>query len=169
MQMTLDQLMRTGWQAQNSQNAPKPLKLPAICVEFDGGARHVPGIAGYGMGYGSFRYNGGKAVRVEMNRLMSANAAEIWTASAAIHRIAQEWEPSEVAVSLWGDSTIAIKWILVQAKEKAIVPFVGKTTLSKGASDEMKHAITSLELLREFRSVAAYWHSRRNSVVAFGH
>lgn len=140
-----------------------------ILVEFDGGARHVPGFTGFGMGYGSFRYNGGKVRKVEMNRIMSANAAEIWTLSAAVNILANEWDPSELSLDIWGDSTIAIKWALISAKDKAVIPPVGKSKLSRGSSEEMKTAVKSLDVMSKFRTVRAQWHGRANSVKAFGH
>lgn len=174
--MNLEELMRKGWSPEIERptpiyvepepEIPNPL---TVRIEFDGGARHVPGIQGYGMGYGSFRYNGSRPVRLEFNRLMSANAAEIWTLSAAVNRICNEWSPEDIHLDVWGDSQIAIKWCLIMAKEKAKLPFTGKSTLSKGSSEEMKNSISSMEILSHYASVMARWHSRTNSLRVFGH
>lgn len=134
-------------------------------IEFDGGTPcNIPRL-GYGIGYGSFRVNGGEIVRCDHKIPMSANAAEIMTLIEGIRYVCR-LEPNRniIALDIWGDSQIAIKWALGFTKKE------NPAQLSKKSSLEFRNVVHTLrDIIKLFGYVKATWHPRIMSVKTFGH
>lgn len=145
-----------------STQAQKRAALPvqAMTLYFDGGTPCNIPSRGYGIGYGSYQYEGREVVRVNHGRPMSNNAAELWTLVAAL----RDPNVPQAPLHIVGDSQIALKWASVAAGTHK-----GKGKLNKNASEEMRDSIAALrELLRD-RSVVTEWRARIASVRRFGH
>ena len=130
----------------------------ARVIHFDGGTPcNIPSL-GYGNGYGSYRIDDGPVVRVDHNRPMSNNAAEIYTLISALKQI-----PPGEPLLIIGDSQIALKWVQVATGQR-------KATKIQNTSPQFQEAVADLTLvLRDFRSVRVMWKGRDHSVSVFGH
>lgn len=129
-----------------------------VTIEFDGGTPcNIPRL-GYGIGYGSFRINGGQVHRCNHERPMSANAAEVFTLVRAVQAVISMYPRHNVSLIIIGDSRIALRWASAGKK------------IAKGSSEEFRNAIQSLRLvLRDFPPVETRWQPRLQSVETFGH
>lgn len=138
--------------------------MKTVTIEFDGGTPcNIPRL-GYGIGYGSFRLDGGEVHRISHGRPMSANAAEIMTLIEAVRKCVEQHGRGGVTLRIIGDSQIALKWA------RGATPSGQPAKLSKGGSDEFRNAIQTLrDILKGFEGVIAEWKSRENSVAIFGH
>lgn len=136
---------------------PPPKAAKTVRIEFDGGTPcNIPRL-GYGIGYGSYRIDGGRVVRCNHDRPMSANAAEIFTLVCAVDTVTFMHPKRDVALLIVGDSRIALKWVYPRRKR------------AKG-SPEFLEAIEALRSsLSGFAVVNTQWQPREHSVLAFGH
>lgn len=141
-----------------------PAPSDTVRIEFDGGTScNIPRL-GYGIGYGSYRINDRPIVRVNLERAMSANAAEVWTLVRAIREIGNLWflPNHKLRVEIHGDSKIA----LARCHK---LPKPGKF---KGVqrSGEFLNACGELRrLCDQFAEVTTHWRGRAASVALFGH
>lgn len=122
----------------------------SIQIEFDGGSTCNNPRLGYGIGYGSYRIDGGAIIRWNEGRKMSANAGEIWTLLMAVQMAGiLLGDPAQIDLQIRGDSRIALKWAR-QAK-------CPRPHQPKG-SHEFQNAILALfETIKPFRSVKTEW------------
>jgi ribonuclease HI len=130
-------------------------------IEFDGGtSSNIPSL-GYGDGYGSFRINNEPVRRLQFNRPMSANAAEIFTMAAAV-KVAVE--NGATALVLVGDSQVALCWANRIAGN-------GKPRKHNGnMSCSMRDGIAELRRrMAGVMDVKTQWQPRERSFAAFGH
>ena len=142
------------------------LEVPAFprqhtsTIEFDGGTPCNIPAEGYGIGYGSYRINSDPIVRLNFNRPMSANAAEIFTLRAAV--IAAK-EKGADALVINGDSRIALKWANVAAGQRKPTKIEKTSPVFQEAVAELKSAMQGIT------SVVTQWQPRLKSVAVFGH
>ena len=135
-----------------------------VTVHFDGGTPCNVPARGYGIGYGSYRFDSGPVVRVDHKRPMSANAAEIWTLCSALETLLETYGVTAPLVKLLiqGDSQIALKWA---AKSRG-----NSYPSQKSGSGEFVEAGKRLcELTPKFSSLKTEWKARIHAVKAFGH
>lgn len=173
----IKELIRT-WDGKEHTSRPTLSKIAdilgvdpfeTVVIEFDGGTPCNIPSKGYGNGYGSFRINNGPPQRVNFERPMSNNAAELWTLRYAISQI-EGWmgvgDPFSKRLIIRGDSQVALKWADVAAGNQV----KGKQTPTPNSSGEMIDAIESLKSsLPHFRSVKTEWQPREKSVSSLGH
>lgn len=137
-----------------------------VTLHFDGGTPCNIPSKGYGIGYGSYCFNGGAVVRVDHGVPCSNNAAEALTLIAALRALAGKYTPSETRVNIEGDSQIVLNQV-----KKAIgaCPFKRKNKKPSG-SDLFKQAVSDLaEVLAGFGEVSTQWKPREHAVRKFGH
>lgn len=137
-----------------------------VFLHFDGGTPCNNPEIGFGIGYGSYRFNSNEIVRVNHGIPCSNNAAEVLTVCVALEHLSNIVEPHRTAVHIWADSQIAIKWILVASGSLG-----GKQAkMSNKASETFKQAVRRLsEACEPFAKITAEWKPREWAVRAFGH
>lgn len=140
-------------------------KVPDDCVvvRFDGGTPCNVPAKGYGEGYGSFQIGEGTPpIRMKYGQPMSANCAEIRTATEALKEIARRHGLGKW-VHIIGDSQIALKWVNA-AHSKEVMK------VSKGSSQPFVEAIQDLyEVASGFEKIITEWQPRHKMVAVFGH
>lgn len=135
-----------------------------VRIEFDGGTPcNIPRI-GYGVGYGSYQIDAEPIVRLDHGRPMSANAAEIMTLTAAVREVIRRHGAAGVALVIFGDSQIALKWARGATES-------GRPAKAKvHGSPEFCEAVRDLRAaVSGFLKVDAMWRGRAESVRVFGH
>lgn len=131
-----------------------------IRIEFDGGTPCNVPARGYGDGYGSYRIDQERPVRLNFYRPMSANAAEVLTLVKAIQEAKQK---GAAALLIIGDSRIALKWADVAAGLRPATK-INKT------SPEFQESVAQLQIaMRGISTVKTRWQPRLKSVATFGH
>lgn len=139
-----------------------------VILHFDGGTP-CNNPANFGIGYGSYSYNGGKPERVSHGIPCSNNAAEILTLCVALEKLCDVVKPEETHVHVWADSQIAIKWTLVAAGNPS-GGYKKVAKISKGSSPMFQSSIVRLtKAVERYSSVTAEWKPRIHAVRAFGH
>lgn len=134
-----------------------------LTVESDGGTSCNIPAKGYGLGYGSFRIDGGKIQRRKFGNGYSNNAAEIEIITEALQYIGKHWEPNELTLTFCSDSEIALKWLKITNSGQQVK--IGKKT-----SEGMKRAVDRLRTFSpRFQKIVTQWQPRKESVKAFGH
>lgn len=128
-----------------------------IRIEFDGGTSCNVPSRGFGDGYGSYRIDQERPVRLQFYKAMSANAAEVLTLVKAVQEAKQKGATSLLIV---GDSQIALGW-------------AGNTyrKMSKKATPEFRESVAALrKVLGQFgNAIETRWQPRLKSVATFGH
>jgi len=149
---------------------PKLAPTGSVLVHFDGGTPcNIPRL-GYGIGYGSYNFDGGEPIRVSFGIHCSANTAELLTLAAALMDLGNKIDPKTCAVHVIGDSQIALKWLRVAAGDirGGLKKKVAK--ISVGSSPDFKLAIHKLKQAAEpFAHLTGEWKGRAHAVAAFGH
>lgn len=135
-----------------------------VRIEFDGGTPcNIPRL-GYGDGYGSYKIDSEPIYRLNFRIPMSANCAEIRTLARAVESVAQTHGKDGIALEIYGDSQIALKWARNKTENGK------RAKMSKNASDDFAFAISTLHAaLDGFAKVSATWRGRAVSVRLFGH
>lgn len=129
-------------------------------IEFDGGTSCNVPSRGYGDGYGSYRINQERPVRLQFYRSMSANAAEILTLVKGVQEAKQKGATDLLII---GDSQIALKWANVAAGKRPATK-LGKTSV------EFQKSISFLQTaMAGILSIETKWQPRLKSVATFGH
>jgi ribonuclease HI len=143
-----------------------------IVIHFDGGTPCNIPAKGYGIGYGSYSFNGGTPVRVNHGIPCSNNAAEILTLARALQHLSEINKTPEqdraCHVHIVGDSQIALKWAQVCAGTWA-KPKTADKQLRKGAPGFQKAVNNLRSAICVFRHVTTEWKGREHAVAAFGH
>lgn len=130
-----------------------------VIIEFDGGTScNVPRL-GYGDGYGSYRIDREKPIRLRFYEAMSANVAEVRTLVAAIQE-AKRTKPESILII--GDSRCALGWAEAASKNWDRNP-------SKASSDQFSKAIRLLYKELNGIKITTKWWPRKKSVAVFGH
>lgn len=141
-----------------------------VHLEFDGGTPCNIPSKGYGIGYGSYRFDDRPPVRVDHGIPCSNNAAEILTLCVALETLATPLpghpSPGSTLVAVYGDSQIALKWLSIATGG---VPKRKKPKGPKG-SELFIQAIERLQkAVAPFAEVTCHWQPRAKSVATFGH
>lgn len=148
-----------------SPEASETAQIPYECtiVRFDGGSPCNDPKKGYGEGYGSYQIgNGTDPVRLKFGQAMSANTAEIRTATSALSSVALSQGHGKW-VHIIGDSQIALRWI-DRAHSKHPIK------VSKGSSEAFIESIEKLyEAVQGFEKIVTEWQPRHKMVAVFGH
>lgn len=149
---------------------PERVIEKTIQLTFDGGTPCNNPSLGYGIGYGSWHFEGLRAVQRINHRVpCSNNAAELLTLCVALEHLAIRVPPETTHVEVIGDSQIALKWLKVAAGD----PNGGhrkKAKVSEGSSELFKETIQRLVKAAEpFAKITAIWQPREKSVELFGH
>lgn len=140
-----------------------------VILHFDGGTpcNHPKN---YGIGYGSYSFNGGSPYRVNHGVPCSNNAAEVLTLCVALEELAKLVQPQATEVKVWADSQIAIKWLRVAAGDPSGGFKRRSAKLSKGSSELFRQSIARLAAAAQpFAKIEAVWKERSHAVAAFGH
>lgn len=126
-------------------------------IEFDGGTSCNVPSRGFGDGYGSYRINQERPVRLQFYKAMSANAAEVLTLVKAVQEAKQKGATSLLII---GDSQIALGWAGNPDRK-----------MSKKATPEFREAVSFLQKSLEPFSdkITTRWQPRIKSVATFGH
>lgn len=136
------------------------MNITTVRIEFDGGTPcNIPRL-GYGLGYGSYRIDSAKIVRLQFYVPMSANVAEIMTLARAIEAVCNYHEPASTRLSIHGDSKIALNRCNSALKAKQ------KKKNNEAFSDAC-HILHTL--CQQFAEVETHWRGRAASVKLFGH
>jgi hypothetical protein len=136
------------------------IQIKSTKIEFDGGTTCNIPSRGYGNGYGSYRINGGKIVKLSFNCPMSCNAGEVLTLFFAIRAAALSGAKTLHVV---GDSQIALKWARIAAGLRKRKGKEGKGTREFGL------AIDLLIRASEGLSITTEWIPRQKALAVFGH
>lgn len=140
----------------------KPANLTCPVIWFDGGTPCNDPMKGYGEGYGSFRINNQEIVRLKFGQAMSANTAEIRTATAAILEARKQWPEGEY-LHLVGDSKIALKWVSRASNRH-------DKKASEKTSQGFREAITAMyEAAQPWTKIVTEWKPRALIAEVFGH
>lgn len=135
-----------------------------VQIIFDGGCIFEKESNGVGRGYGSYRIDEEKIVRVDHGLNMTANAAEVLTVCRALEEIIRRLgvETTNLALLIIGDSQVALANVRRFQKPNA--------QPKKGTHESFQYATESLGVfLGRFTKIEARWHGRKNSVKLFGH
>lgn len=148
----------------SAPKAPQAVATYTVRIEFDGGTPcNIPSI-GYGDGYGSYKINSDPIRRLNFLVPMSANVAEITTLRQAVEEVAARFTREQTALTIFGDSQIALKWARGATESGRPVK------KAKHGSPEFLDAVRLLrEAVNGFVKVEATWRGREESVRVFGH
>lgn len=138
-----------------------------VLIHFDGGTPcNIPRL-GYGIGYGSYNFDGGEPVRVSHGIPCSNNAAEILTLCCALEALAAKGQCSGIRVNVVGDSQIALKWLNIAAGKRTLKK---KKSYTPTGSPDFIASIQRLNIaVKPFADVSGTWLQRDHAVAAFGH
>lgn len=132
-----------------------------LTIHFDGGTPCNIPSRGYGIGYGSYNFNGAEPIRVDHGIPCSNNAAETLTLCRALEDALTKFCPKTTKIHILGDSKIVICRIIRIR--------TGKEKIHSG-SGEYQAAVDRLRsALKEWAFVTAEWLPRSYAVAAFGH
>lgn len=137
-----------------------------VTLHFDGGTPCNIPAKGFGIGYGSYCFDGGVPVRVDHGIPCSNNAAEALTLLVALRHLAKLFNPAETKVAIESDSQIVLNQV---TKAIGICTFKSKNKKPSG-SDLFKQTIAELRgVLSLFGEVSVLWKPREHAVRKFGH
>lgn len=141
---------------------------PEITVHFDGGTPCNIPSRGFGIGYGSYAFNGGTPVRVNHGVPCSNNAAEVLTLCCALEGLKAMGCPPETHIHVTGDSQTALSLVKRVISGRSVVK--KKKKASKGGTPEYQESKERLYLACDyFENLTAEWLPREHAVAAFGH
>ena len=128
-------------------------------IECDGGTPCNNPRIGYGDGYGSYRIDKGKVVRVDFKKPMSVNEAEVSILICAIEDAISRFGKNQ-SFEILSDSKIIVNCVNFSHKKKKF---------SLGCSEGYKNGVSKLRELLDFFQASASWISRNHMVSIFGH
>lgn len=147
----------------NQEDLFNPHQRARFTVEvvFDGGSKGRGFAPGKGMGYGSYRIDRQPIQRVNFNREMTAQAAEVLTLAQALQEVSKTRNAPYAKIVIRGDSQVALACASrLETKRK----------IKLKGSDEFQDAQMLLaQLVRQFSEIETIWHPRDKSVAIFGH
>lgn len=135
-----------------------------VFLHFDGGTPcNIPSM-GYGIGYGSYSFNGGSVSNVNHGVPCSNNGAEILTLAVALEDLMTKCDPHETEVIIMGDSQTTLGWV------KKVFEKGDSIKVNQNVSQSMKDGIVRLiQAVKPFASIQTKWLPREHAVKAFGH
>jgi ribonuclease HI len=126
-------------------------------IEFDGGTSCNSAAKGFGLGYGSYRIDAGRPVRLRFSS-MSNNCAEVL---ALLFAVQAAKERGAESFHIVGDSRIALRWADIAAGNRKLK--------GGGGTREFQKAVSLLIKALSGCSVTTQWQPRFTSVLTFGH
>lgn len=141
-----------------------------VFLHFDGGTPCNIPSKGFGIGYGSYRFNSNPVIKVDHGIPCSNNGAELLTLVSALVELKRIcdlednlMDSKETEVLIMGDSQTILGWVDKLIKNPMI-------KINPGVSESMKLAIPQLIIAMEpFGEIRTKWLPRIHAVQAFGH
>jgi ribonuclease HI len=145
--------------------------VETVFLHFDGGTPCNIPSKGYGIGYGSYRFNDNPVIKVDHGIPCSNNGAEILTLCCGLEELLRIcnlednlMDASTTEVVIMGDSQTTLSWV------EKVIQKGGSVKVNSNVSESMKIAIQRLiPALGHFAQVKTRWLERSHAVRAFGH